>query len=246
VSTTRAVLAVAVALSLVACDDATDDGGARLVVFAASSLTEVFTQLATSFEDERPGVEVELSFGSSTALAEQLRQGARADVYAAADEESFGLVADLAGAPVTFARNRLAILVETGNPKRIRLVRDLSRTDVTFVVCDADVPCGRLAARALDAVGVTRDPASLEGSVKAVVSKVVLGEADAGIVFASDVVAAGGRADGVAIPDGPHLTTSYPIAVLDDAANAEAAAAWIALVRSAEGRRALEAHGFLR
>jgi molybdate transport system substrate-binding protein len=237
-------LALAVAAVVVgACG-----GGAheeRLVVLAASSLTEAFTDLADRFEDEHPGVDVELGFGPSSGLAQQVRQGASADVFASADQETFALVADLAGAPVTFAHNRLALLVETGNPKGIRGVRDLARDDVTFVVCDPDVPCGRLAARVLAAAGVEREPASLEGAVKAVVGKVVLGEADAGIVFRSDVVAAADDADGVDLPDAQNVTTPYPIAVLDRAANADAARAWIALLRSDEGQRVLARHGFL-
>jgi molybdate transport system substrate-binding protein len=238
-------LALAVAAVVVGACGGPGAHEQRLVVLAASSLTEAFTDLADRFEDEHPGVDVELGFGPSSGLAQQVRQGASADLFASADQETFALVAGLVGAPVTFAHNRLALLVETGNPKGIRAVRDLARDDVTFVVCDPDVPCGRLAARVLAAAGVEREPASREGAVKAVVGKVVLGEADAGIVFRSDVVAASDDADGVDLPDAQNVTTPYPIAVLDRAANPDAARAWIALLRSDEGQRVLARHGFL-
>jgi molybdate transport system substrate-binding protein len=141
------------------------------------------------------------------------------------------------------ARNRLAILVEKGNPKAVDGLPDLSKPDIVTVLCAPEVPCGRFGAAALAAAGVTAKPASLEENVKAVVSKVVLGEADAGIVYATDVQAAGTQADGIAIDGAPEAV--YPIAVTTAATNRDAAEAWIALVRSKEGRAVLAARGFL-
>lgn len=246
-----ATVALCAALATPACSSDTprpvggDEPGGELVVLAASSLTAAFTELAEHFEAAHPGVDVRVGFGGSSGLAEQIRQGAPADVFAAADEESFELVADRAGDPVVVARNRLAILVEPGNPESLRLARDLARTDLTYAVCDPTVPCGRLAARLLDELRVGTEPVSFEGSVTAVVGKVVLGEVDAGVVFASDVVAAGDAATGVSIPDAQNPTTSYPIAVLDDAPNPVAARAWVSFVTSERARRIFVANGLL-
>jgi molybdate transport system substrate-binding protein len=171
-------------------------------------------------------------------------------VYASADEPTMDRVADareLDGAPVLFARNRLAIIVEPGNPRDVDDLADLARSDVILVLCAPEAPCGRLAAMALSEAGVEVEPASLEENAKGVVSKVQLGEADAGIVYTTDVEAAGGAADGVPIEsaDDPTLEAHYLLAALRDADASEAARQWIDLVRSDEGQRVLGQHGFL-
>jgi molybdate transport system substrate-binding protein len=220
-----------------------------LRVFAAASLTEAFTELATRFEAAHRDVDVQLTFAGSSALAQQLVDGAPADVFTSADEANLAKVVDAgrAGTPVVVARNRLAILVERDNPKGIAGLADLTDPGVVVVLCAPEVPCGRFAAAALAKAGVDLHPASLEQDVKAVVAKVTLGEADAGIVYATDVRAAGDRAEGIPLAgaDDPALEAVYPMATLTDAGNPKAAAAWTAFVRSPAGRAVLTSRGFL-
>jgi molybdate transport system substrate-binding protein len=225
-----------------------DSLAGKLQVFAAASLTEAFTALGKSFESEHPGVKVEFNFGASSALARQIDQGAPADVFASADEANMAAVTDAGDAadPKPFARNRLAILVEKGNPKKIAGLADTARPGVVLVLCAPQVPCGRYAAAAYAKAGVTPKPASLEDNVKGVVAKVTLGEADAGIVYVTDARAAGENAATVAVDnaDSPDLEAVYPIAVTSHAKN-PAARAWVDFVLSRAGQRALGSFGFL-
>ena len=259
-----AVAAVAVAVvaagGLAACGrDDPGDVGARsgggsgtttLRVFAATSLRVVFDDLAAAFEGEHEDVEVEVTYGGSSGLAAQIEQGAPADVFASADLETMrGVVPeDAAPGPVVFARNRLALVVEPGNPEGIRSLRDLTRPGLVVVLCAPAVPCGRLAAAALAAAGVGGDvePRSLEEHVAAVRSRVELGEADAGIVYATDVLDAGDAVSEVreAVFDDPSLQAVYPVAVLPGAP-ADAAASWVAFLRSPAAQEALARRGFL-
>jgi molybdate transport system substrate-binding protein len=218
----------------------------ELVVFAAASLTDAFEAVVVALRAEHPDLQVVLNLGGSQTLAGQLREGATADVFAsAADAQMEAVVAEeLASDPVAFATNRLAIVVEPGNPLGIRDLGDLARDDVVLVLAAEEVPAGRYAAEALATAGVEVSPVSLEVDVRAVLSKVALGEADAGIVYRSDVVAAGGRVDGIAIPPQQNLTVTYPLAVLDDAPNPTAARRFVAFVRSEAGQRILREHGF--
>lgn len=221
----------------------------ELQVFAAASLTEAFTELGEAFEAEHPDVEVTFSFGASSALATQIDQGAPADVFVSADEASMERVTAAGSAldPRAIARNRLAIIVERGNPKGITDLDDLAEAGVVLVLCAPEVPCGRLAAAALQQAGVTARPSSLEENVKAVVSKVTLGEADAGIVYVTDLRAAGDEAEGVAIDiaDAPTLEAVYPMAITTRATRADAAKAWSELVLSDDGQETLAELGFL-
>ena len=218
-----------------------------LRVLAAASLTEAFTELARAFEAAHPDVDVTLSFAASSALTEQIIRGAPADVFASADQTTMDRVVGTGNAaePRIIARNRLALLVEKGNPKGIRSLADLARPGVVLVLCAPEVPCGRFAAAALarDAPGAR--PASLEDNVKAVASKVILGEADAGIVYVTDVKAAGDKAEGVEIATEPDQQAVYPMAVTSTSSNRRAAEAWIDFVLSREGQDTLRAHGFL-
>lgn len=251
----RAAAAAAVALLAGACGrdaapTARTGGVAGTVrVFAAASLTEAFTALGRTFEADHPGVRVRFNFAASSALARQIIGGAAADVFASADEKTMQQVVDAGEAddPEPFARNRLAILVERGNPKRIRGLADTTRPGVVLVLCAPEVPCGAYAAAAYRKAGLTPNPASLEDNVKGVVTKVTLGEADAGIVYATDAAAAGRRADSVPVENAadPDLEAVYPVAVLRGAANRPAAAAWAAFLRSPGGRAALARFGFL-
>lgn len=218
-------------------------------MLAAASLTDAFEELGRTFEDRHPGVTVTFSFGGSSALARQLRDGAPADVFVAADEVTMGGAVDAGDAvdPELIARNRLALLVERGNPKGIVALSDLARGDVVLVLCAPEVPCGRLGAAALRAAGVRATPASLEANVKAVVAKVALGEADAGVVYASDLPTAGGTTEGVAIDgaDDPGLEARYLAAVTSTAVAPDVARAWIDHLLSPEGQAVLARHGFL-
>ena len=240
-----AFAAAALPLALVGCGDDGADEEAGVRVLAAASLTEAFTELATTFEEET-GTDVTLSFGGSAALAEQVIQGAPADVLVTADEPNMAKVEDAEDVTI-IARNRLSILVEPGNPKGIVGLAGLARDGVVTVLCAPSVPCGRFAAMALEKAGVQVDAASVEESVKGVVAKVTLGEADAGIVYVTDVRAAGDAAAGVAIDiaDDPALEAVYPMAVLADAADVDAAREWVDFVAGETGRETLAAHGFL-
>jgi len=227
----------------------TDAVTGNLQVFAASSLTEAFTAMGKDFEAAHPGLKVTFSFAASSALAQQVNDGGPADVLVTADDSNMEKVTDAGNAtdPKTFARNRLAILVGKGNPKGITRLEDLGTSGVVFVLCAPEVPCGKFGAAAMTKAGVTAKPASLEENVKAVVSKVTLGEADAGIVYVTDVKAAGDKAEGVAVEnaDDPELQAVYPIAVTKQAKNTDAATAWIDYVLSDEGQATLATYGFL-
>ena len=224
-------------------------GGGDLHVFAAASLTEAFTELGKTFEREHPNVHVTFNFAASSALAQQINEGGPADVFVSADEANMDKVTDAGNAadPKTIARNRLAILVERGNPKGIAGLQDLAKPDVVFVLCAPEVPCGRFGAAALTKANVVATPASLEENVKAVVAKVTLGEADAGLVYATDVRAAGDKGEGVDIDvaDDPTLEAVYPIVVTKQAGNPTAARAWVEFVLGDDAQDTLASYGFL-
>jgi molybdate transport system substrate-binding protein len=252
-----ALLAVALLVGVGACGSGGSGGSGSpparvtLRVFAASSLTEAFGALGDAFESSHPGVDVRFNFAASSALAQQITEGAPADVFVSADEPNMAKVVDGGGAvgsPVVVARNRLSIVVEKGNPKRITSLRDLARPGTVVVLCAPEVPCGRYAAAALSTSGVTVRPASLEENVKAVVTKVALGEADAGIVYVTDVRAASKDVDGVAIDvaGAPALQAVYPAVVVRGARDRSLARAWVSFVRSPDAQRTLARFGFER
>ncbi len=228
----------------------TDDAApqARTVtVFAAASLTDAFTELGDAFEQTFPDVDVVLNFAASSELVTQIGQGAPVDVFASADEANMARLTDtggIAGRPSVFATNRAAILVEAGNPQGITGIADLADPDLIVVVCSPEVPCGRYAQQVFDNAGVAVVPRSFEENVKAVVSKVTLGEADAGIVYSTDVIAAGDRAQGVEIPLDANVVARYPIAVTAQAAHPPGAQAFIDFVLSDAGRAVLASYGF--
>ncbi|HEX7277075.1 MAG TPA: molybdate ABC transporter substrate-binding protein [Acidimicrobiales bacterium] len=217
-----------------------------VTVLAASSLSESFTALGHRFEADHPGLTVTFNFGASSSLARQLIDGAPGDVLATADEITLGqaLSADAVGAPAVFARNRLAIVTRPGNPEAIRGLADLARPGLVVVLCAREVPCGRFAVEALAKAGVTVEAASLEENVKAVLAKVTLGEADAGIVYVTDVAAARDEIAGVTIADGQNVVAAYPVAVATDAANPAGARAWVDFVLGPTGQAILSSFGF--
>ncbi|WP_210438601.1 molybdate ABC transporter substrate-binding protein [Nocardioides xinjiangensis] len=240
----RRLLAIVLLVPLAACGG---EGGAgahgELTVLAAASLTDVFEELATPFESEH-GVDVRFSFGSSTDLAEQVADGAPGDVLATADEASMSLAEDAGAAreAVTFATNVLTIVVPEGNPAGIASLADLA--DATWVRCADEAPCGKVAQAVLEAEGVTAEPVSLEEDVRATLDKVLSGEADAGLVYATDAVAAADDVDAVEIPGADEVPTSYLAATLEQSEHPELAADWLAWVTSEEGRTILHDAGF--
>lgn len=219
-----------------------------LLVFAAASLTESFTALGGAFAKAHPPARVEFSFAGSPALVAQIESGAPADVIATADTANMTKLESkgaLTGAPAVFARNRLEIVVEKGNPKGVKGLADLGRKDLIVILAAEAVPAGRYAREVLKAAGVTVEPRSLEENVKAVLNKVALGESDAGIVYVTDVRAAGERVAGVAIPDAQNALASYPIALVKRAGAHADAKAFVDFALSAEGRAVLARFGFL-
>ncbi len=246
----RALLAAALILTAAlasACGAASTSGSGQreLTVFAAASLTEAFTRLGDQFTAAHPDVQVTFEFAGSSDLATQLQQGAPADVLATADDANMSKVASLTGAPQAFAGNQLVIAVEPGNPRGVGGLADLADRDLKVVLAAPEVPAGKYAREAFAKAGVTVQPVSLEVSVKGVVTKVSLGEADAGIVYVTDVRAARGEIEGVAIPADQNVAATYPIATLDGSAHPGDARAFVDLVLSADGQKVLAEHGFL-
>ncbi|MGN7188052.1 molybdate ABC transporter substrate-binding protein [Microbacterium enclense] len=212
-----------------------------LEVYAAASLQRSFDEIAAAFEAVHPGVTVSTVYDGSSTLATQIGEGAPADVFASADEKNMAKVEASAPDPQLFAANTLVIAVPVGNPGAVASLADLAR--VTTVLCAAEVPCGAASATLLSNAGVTVAPASAEQNVTAVVTKVAAGEADAGLVYATDVV---GRDDVEAIvPEGADAVVNrYPIATLTDAPNPAAASAFVTFVLSDEGQKVLAHAGF--
>lgn len=225
---------------------ATDAPARHLTVYAASSLTESFTLLGRAFETAHPGVTVTFSFGPSSGLATQIVEGAPADVFASASPTPMASAVDAkaVGASVTFATNALAIAVPKDNPASIERLDDLDDSRVTVALCDSAVPCGALADTVLAKANVTLTPVSREVDVKAVLTKVRAGEVDAGLVYVTDVRAAGSAVGSVSIPAAVNGATAYPIGVVSATPEPVLAEAFVAMVTSAQGQSVLQAAGF--
>lgn len=244
------LLAAAGLLAVTACSsDPADAGGEsaeprELVVFAAASLEPTFRQLATTFEAEHEAVTVQLNLAGSSDLVAQISEGAPADVLATANETTMAAAADFVAEPVLFATNTLVIAVNPGNPKHIEGLADLARDDVITVICAPQVPCGAATEKIVDAAGVDLNPASEEASVTDVLGKVASREADAGLVYTTDI----GRAevDAVPFPEADEAVNKYPIAVVNDTSQPELAQAWVDLITGEEGQRVLAEAGFDR
>ncbi|MFF7066651.1 molybdate ABC transporter substrate-binding protein [Streptomyces pseudovenezuelae] len=220
-----------------------------VTVFAAASLQESFTTLGKQFEQAHPGTKVTFSFGGSDSLAASITGGAPADVFASASPKTMKIVTDAGGAsgtPVTFARNQLEIATLPGNPDKVGSLKDLTNKDLKVVLCDKEVPCGAAAQKALDASKLKLTPVSYEQDVKSALTKVELKEADAAVVYKTDVHAAGDKVEGVEFPESADAVNDYPITLLKGTQHAETAKAFIALVRSAEGQKVLTGAGFLK
>jgi molybdate transport system substrate-binding protein len=263
---TRAVLALPVVsvLMLTACGGSSDSdagGGSSssaaessgaelsgtLTVFAAASLTDVFTELGDDLMADNPDLDIRFNFAGSSALATQLTQGAPADVFASANQPQMTVVTDAgleAEDPAVFTENVLEIAVPADNPGDVTGLDDFANPDLTLALCAAAVPCGAAAAQVFEAAGITPVPDTLEEDVRAALTKVQLGEVDAALVYASDVESAGSDVEGIEFPESEEAVNDYPICVLADAPNPEAAQAFVALVLSDEGQAALEGAGF--
>lgn len=246
------VASLALGLGLLAgCGDggdapATDPPSAELLVSAAASLTDAFTEIAGAFEIAHAGVEVRLNLAGSSTLRAQILEGAPVDVFASANREIMEQVADAGGVaddPRVFALNDMVIAVPAGNPAGVRGLADFARDELLLGLCAEAVPCGGFAREVLQRAGVAPALDTAEPDVRALLTKVELGELDAAIVYRTDVTASG-AVDRVAIPADANVVAQYPIAVLAGAPRPEVARAFVAFVLSAEGRAILVRHGF--
>lgn len=255
--TALAVVSMALAASaLVGCSNSSSAGpttsssgsvlSGSITVFAAASLTGSFTQLGQAFQAVHPGVKVTFSFAASSALATQIINGAPADVFASASEKNMTQVVSAGDAtnPTTFAKNVMEVAVPPANPANITSVTDLARPAVKVALCQPQVPCGTTAAKVFAHAKITVTPVTQEPDVKAVLSKVTLGEVDAGMVYVTDVRAAGSQVKGIPIPSDVNASTSYPIATVSGSKNQAVAQAFVAFVLSPAGTAALALAGF--
>ncbi|AYG81231.1 Molybdate-binding protein [Streptomyces hundungensis] len=217
---------------------------AQLTVLAASSLTDVFKAAGAAYEKENPGTRVTFSFAGSQELAAQVKQGAPADALVTADTKTMdGLKADVNDSSI-IARNRLVIAAGKGNPKKIEGLKSLSADTLKVVLAAPQVPVGRYSKQVLDAQKITVKPVSQEPNVRAVLSKVELGEADAGIIYKTDAAAAKGKVDTIDIPDAQNAVAKYPAATLKTSKNSDAAAAFVKWLSSPEAQKILTDAGF--
>ncbi|MCT2587653.1 molybdate ABC transporter substrate-binding protein [Actinophytocola gossypii] len=227
--------------------DDQDGASGEVVVFAAASLTETFTELGRRFEEANPGTTVTFNFAGSSSLAKQIVEGAPVDVFASASPANMEQVTEtdaVSGEPTVFVRNRLEIAVPAGNPGDVTGIADFADEDRTIALCAEEVPCGAAARKALDAAGVTAAPDTLERDVKAVLTKVELGEVDAALVYRTDVRAADDTVEGIAFPESERAVNDYPIATMAEAPNTEGARAFVDFVLSDAGRSVLTDAGF--
>ncbi len=245
--------ALALVLPFVACggDDGGSDSGTTaattLTVYAASSLTAAFEEIGTKFEAEHDGVEVKFSFGGSSDLVAQIQNGAPADVFASADAANMDKLVQSGQAaddPQDFATNVLEIAVPPGNPAGVQSFQDLAKGGVKVVVCAPEVPCGAAEQQVAQKAGVTLHPVSEEQSVTDVMGKVTSGEADAGVVYVTDVQAAGDQVEGIEFPESNDVVNIYPIAPIDGSDEANLAGDFVAFVLGDTGQQILKDAGF--
>lgn len=227
---------------------ATDELGGTLQIYAAASLKGAFDTLVEEFSAEHPNLTVSPTvYDGSSTLVTQILEGAPVDVFASADERNMDTLveADMAGSePQIFATNKITIAVPAGNPENITSLGDLANPDLSVVLCAEDVPCGGAARSVLDAAGVTVTPVSNEQNVTAVATKVASGEADAGLVYVTDVQASDGALESIEIPLDDEFINKYPIAVVKDSSNEGAADVFIHFVLSDRGQEILREFGF--
>ncbi|MFF5925318.1 molybdate ABC transporter substrate-binding protein [Streptomyces hydrogenans] len=258
--TAAAVLTAALVVPLAACssgDDAKQDTAgsapsgsasaaprANLTVLAAASLTDVFKTAGAAYEKAHPGTKLTFSFAGSQELVAQVSQGSPADVLVTADTKSMDKVRADTGTPAIIAKNRLVIATGEGNPFKVDDLKDLADTKLKVVLAAPEVPAGKYSEQILDKQGVAVKPVSQEPNVRAVLSKVEMGEADAGLVYRTDAESAKDKVDAVEIPDAQNAIAQYPAATIKDSKNAAAAAAFVAWLSSPEGQKILQDAGF--
>lgn len=219
-----------------------------ITVFAAASLTDAFGEMASTFEDENPGSTVELNFGASSALREQILAGAPADVFASANTSNMDQLVDadaVQGEPEMFAANQLEIAVPAGNPGNVEGLEAFGNADLNIGLCAEEVPCGQFGREALANAGVTPAQDTDEPDVRSLLTKVEAGDLDAGLVYHTDVLAAGDQVEGIEVPEDVNVIAEYPLAALSASGNAEGAAAFVEFVLSDEGQSILESYGFM-
>jgi molybdate transport system substrate-binding protein len=249
----RIAIVAALALLIAACGttgggDATQRGSSgEVLVSAAASLTDAFAAVEAAFERQSPDIDVVLNLGGSSALREQIIEGAPVDIFASANAANMAAVADaglVAGEPEIFALNLLQIAVPAGNPAGITGLDDFEREDLLIGLCAEAVPCGVFARESLDNAGVVAAIDTNEPDVRALLTKIEAGELDAGITYVTDVASTGGSVVGIDIPSGVNVVAEYPIAVLSTALNSAGAAEFVAFILSDDGRNILAAAGF--
>ncbi|MEN8652106.1 molybdate ABC transporter substrate-binding protein [Streptomyces sp. 21So2-11] len=256
--TAAALVAAGLLLPLTACgsDDDTKDSATKpsasatgapkadLTVLAASSLTDVFKTAGAAYEKKNPGTKVKFSFAGSQELAAQVKQGAPADALVTADTKTMdGLKSDT-GAPTVIAKNRLVIATGKGNPEKVENLKDLADTKLKVVLAAPEVPVGRYSKEILDAQKIDVKPVSQEPNVRAVLSKVELGEADAGLVYKTDAATATDKVEAIDIPDAQNAVASYPAATLKTSKHSDAATAFVAWLSTPEAQKILADAGF--
>ncbi|MEO6473085.1 MAG: molybdate ABC transporter substrate-binding protein, partial [Aeromicrobium sp.] len=222
---------------------------ATITVYAAASLKGTFTELGKQFEADHPGVTVTFNFGGSADLVTQIQQGAPADVFASADTKNMDKATGdklVSGTPVNFATNTLEIATPPDNPAHIASLADLTKADVKVVLCAAEVPCGAAAQKIEESAGVDIKPVSEEQSVTDVLGKVESGEADAGLVYVTDVLSAGDKVKGITFAESSSAVNTYPIAALSASKNSKLAKQFVELVSGAKGQAVLSAAGFAK
>jgi molybdate transport system substrate-binding protein len=246
-----AVLALAVPLAACGSDDDSSDGGGRtsstLTVYAAASLTSTFEEIGEQFEAAHDGVKVEFDFGGSSDLVTQIQEGAPADVFASADTKNMDklVAADLADDdPQDFATNTLEIATPPDNPAGVASFQDLAAKGLQLVICAPEVPCGAATQTMAEDLGVTLRPVSEEQSVTDVLAKVTSGEADAGVVYVTDVTAAGDAVEGITFPESGDVVNTYPIAPVEGSAEADLAEEFTEFVLGDTGQQILQDAGF--
>jgi len=229
-------------------EDSPSGSGGGVTVFAAASLTEAFSELGDTFETRNDGTEITFSFAASSELAAQIEAGAPADVFASADEANMAKVVDAGlagGRPRIFAGNVLEIAVPAGNPGDVEGLDDFSNENLLVAVCSPEVPCGNAAERVFRKAGIEASVDSFEADVKSVLTKVELGEVDAGLVYHSDVLAAGDGINSIVIPAENQVVNTYPIVLTEDSGNPGGGNEFIDLILSDTGRTELKRRGFL-
>ncbi|MGH8941360.1 MAG: molybdate ABC transporter substrate-binding protein [Acidimicrobiia bacterium] len=241
----RLLVATFVLGTVIACSGSSVEG--ELLVSAAASLTDAFAEMESAFEVANPGLDVVLNLGSSSALREQILEGAPADVFASANTSNMDQVAEageISGEAEIFVTNSLQIAVPIGNPAEVTGVEDFAMEELLIGLCAEGVPCGDFGRQALAKAGVIPSVDTNEPDVRALLTKIEAGELDAGITYVTDVLSASGSVEGLEIPAEVNIVAEYPIATLAGAPNPDAAAAWVEFVLSEEGQAILTRYGF--